>query len=140
MSTETPKSDRSLADLFHGLVADSRSLLRQEVALAKAELLEKAVAYGRCLACIAAGALVALLGAVALLVAIIYGLQVALGGIMDRDAAYWLAPVIVGVVIGAIGWLLIQKGLHALRGHELTPRQTTESLKETGRWLKQKLT
>src|SRR5690349_21128673 len=121
---ETQRGDRSLGDLLKELTTESRTLLRQEIALAKVEISEKAGVLGRNLAFIAAGGFVCLLGAAALLWAVIYGLEVVLADVMKDNTAHWLAPVIVGVVIAIIGWMLIQKGLHALRNTDITPRQT----------------
>lgn len=137
---ETQKSDRSLGDLLKELTTESRTLLRQEIALAKVEIGEKVSVLGRNVALIAAGGVAALLGAVALLVAAIYGVQVLLGHFMDDDLAYWLAPVLIGLAVAGLGWMLIQKGIQALKLTDMAPRQTQESLKETGQWMKEKLT
>src|SRR5688500_13231286 len=46
-ATTSPPRDRSIADLLKELRDESPMLLRQEVALAKTEMAEKATAYGK---------------------------------------------------------------------------------------------
>ena len=52
----------------------------------------------------------------------------------------WLAALIVGVVVGAIGYVLVQKGLAALKREDLAPRQTIDTLKEDIAWAKDQTT
>jgi hypothetical protein len=51
----------------------------------------------------------------------------------------WGAALIVGAVIGGIGWLLIGKAMMALQQADLTPRETVETLKEDATWMKQQI-
>lgn len=91
-------SDRSLKKVVSDLSLDAGLLVRQEIALAKAQLKEQAVQF------IAAGFL-AYLGALALLAALVLGV-IALG------VAAWLAALAVGalVLLGAV--LLVQRARH----------------------------
>src|SRR5687767_11341854 len=66
-STASPPRDRSIADLLKELRDESSNLLRQEVALAKTEMAEKAADYGKNAASIATGGAVAYAGALLLL-------------------------------------------------------------------------
>lgn len=136
---ESLKDDRSLGQLLKELTHESSTLLRQEVDLAKTEMSEKASRVGANLGSLAVGGGVALLGALALLAFAIYGLQALLRQFMDPDVAVWLAPLIIGVVLAAVGYSLIKKALETLKRESITPQRTTQSLQENKEWLKEKI-
>lgn len=133
------RDDRGILDLLKELSTEGQTLVRQEVALAKAELAEKAVNVGKDLAFIAAGAFVALAGGLALLYALILGLTVLLAGPLDDETARWLAPLIVGVLIVVAAGALIWTGYSSLKRRDLVPRKTTETIQETKEWMKEKI-
>jgi len=56
--------------------------------------------------------------------------------IVGRFIPMWLSALIVGIVVVGIGYLLIQRGLDAIKRANLTPRQTIETLKEDTEWAK----
>jgi hypothetical protein len=45
----------------------------------------------------------------------------------------------VGGIIAVIGYLLVQRGISALKQQDLSPRQTIESLKEDTQWAKEQV-
>jgi xanthine/uracil permease len=139
--TTTPqtKEERSLGQLLKDLSTETVSLLRQEVDLAKTEMGEKASRVGSNVGALAVGGAVAFAGALALLAALISGLTSLLDNFMSPDVAVWLAPLIVGVVLAAIGYSMIKKALDTLKRESLAPRKTTESLQENKEWLKSKI-
>jgi xanthine/uracil permease len=139
MINDRPKDDRSLGQLLKELTHETSTLLKQEVNLAKTEMSEKASRVGANLGSLAVGGGVALLGALALLAFAIYGLQALLRQFMDPDIAVWLAPLIIGVVLAAIGYSLIKKALETLKRESITPQRTTQSLQENKEWLKEKI-
>jgi hypothetical protein len=49
----------------------------------------------------------------------------------------WLSALIVGLVVVGIGYLLIQRGLTALKQIDPTPRQTIQTLQEDKEWVKE---
>jgi len=49
----------------------------------------------------------------------------------------WLSALIVGVVVAAVGYALIQKGRDTLKRDNLAPKQAIETLKEDAEWAKQ---
>jgi len=124
--------ERSLGDLFGDLARDMGTLVRQEVTLARTELTEKATQVGKDVAMLAAGGLVAYAG----LLAIIAGVIVF---IADRGVPLWVSALIVGAIIALIGYLLVQRGISALKRQDLTPHQTIESLKEDTQWAKEQV-
>lgn len=129
--------DRSLGSLLRELSSESGTLVRQEVALAKAELAEKAGVMGRNLAAVVAGAVVATAGAMVLL----FGLAFSLYFVLWRAAGLspWLAGILAfpvfGAVIALVGYALIRKGLNKLKATSPVPEQTVQSLKEDKQWL-----
>jgi xanthine/uracil permease len=134
-----PKEDRSIGQLLKELTHESSTLLKQEVNLAKTEMSEKASRVGTNLGAVAVGGAVALLGAIALLLAAVYGLTSILNKLMPLGVAVWLAPLIIGAVLAAVGYSLIKKALETLKQESLTPEKTTQSLQENKVWLKQKI-
>jgi hypothetical protein len=60
---------------------------------------------------------------------------------MDPEIAIWLVPLLLGLVLAAIGAALIMKGVRTLREHlNLVPEKTKQTLKEDREWLRQKVT
>ena len=125
--------DRSLGELFGDLVRDMGILVRQEVSLATTELTYKATRVGREVALLAVGGLVAYAGLLAIVAAIIIVLATA-------GLPWWLAALIVGLIVAAIGAVLVQRGVAALKRVDLAPRQTVETLKEDTQWAKEQIT
>jgi xanthine/uracil permease len=133
------REERSIGQLLKELRDETTTLLRQEVDLAKTEMSEKALRTGRNLGSLAMGGGVAFLGALALLAAVIYGLTSVFNQFMSVGVAVWLAPLIVGLVLAAIGYSLVQKALATLRQESLTPQTTTQTLQENKEWLKARM-
>jgi hypothetical protein len=123
---------RSLGELFGELASETSTLVRQEIGLAKTELTRNATRAGRDIGMIVVGGAVAYAGLLALLAAAIAGLA-ALG------LPWWAAALLVGLVVGIIGYVLIQRGRDALAREDLAPRQTIETLKEGAAWAKEQV-
>ena len=124
--------ERSLGDLFGDLARDMGTLVSQEVSLARTELTEKATQVGKDVAMLAVGGLVAYAGLLAIIASVIVL-------IADRGVPLWGAALIVGGIVALIGYLLVQRGISALKRQDLTPRQTLESLKEDTQWAKEQV-
>lgn len=133
------REERSIGQLLKELRDETTTLLRQEVDLAKTEMAEKASRTGRNLGALAVGGGVAFLGALALLAAVIYGLTSLLNQFMSVGVAIWLAPLLVGLVLAAIGYSMLQKALATLKQESLTPQRTTQTLQENKEWLKARM-
>jgi len=131
MMAQKRKEDLSLGELFGELAAEMSTLFRKEVQLAQTELSDKAARVGKNVGFLAAGGAVAYAGALAIIAAVI----LFLGDYMPM----WLSALIVGVVVAVIGYLLVQKGLDALKHTDFVPRQTVESLKEDQAWAKEQV-
>jgi uncharacterized membrane protein YqjE len=126
------REDASLGELFADLARETTTLARQEVQLAKAELSQSAAEIGRSAASMLVGGAVAYAGFLALLAAVIVGLG-------QAGIAWWLAALIVGVVVVAIGAILIQRARATLQAASLFPKTTIETLKEDREWVKEQM-
>jgi Putative Actinobacterial Holin-X, holin superfamily III len=124
--------DRSLGELFSELTQETSTLVRQEVALAKTELSQKATRIGKDMGFLAAGGAIAYAGLLAIIAAIILGL-------IQLGVTWWLAAAIVGIVVAAIGGFLVFRGLDELKQTNPAPTQTLQSLKEDAQWTKDQI-
>jgi uncharacterized membrane protein YqjE len=120
---------QSLGELVKQLTEQTTRLVRNEVRLARAEMTEKAQAYGRAGAMLAAAAGVGLLTGFALTMFLIYLLRLAL--------PLWAAALIVTVLYGVVALALFMTGKRKLdEAKSPVPEQTVESVKEDVQWLK----
>lgn len=124
--------ERSIGELMGALSQDLTLLLRQEVALAKAEVGQKATVAGKNAGKIVAGGLLAYVGALALTAALIAGLA-ALG------VAVWLSALIVGILYAGIGFVILNSGLSGLREVNPAPERTARTLRDDVHWAKEQL-
>jgi hypothetical protein len=136
--TQVTKEERSLGDLFSELATETSTLVRQEVALAQVELTQKATRAGKQVGFLVVGGAVGYAGLLVILAAVIIGLTQLIaslsGWTLITSAA--LAAVLVGVIIGAVSYVLVTGALTALKNTDLAPRQTIESVKEDAQWIK----
>ena len=127
------RDERSLGDLFSDLSRETTTLVRQEVQLAKAELTQSATEAARGIGMLVAGGAVAYAGLFFLLLAIVFGL-------IEAGWDAWLSALIVGLVVVAIGAVLVLRARESLKPANLAPRRTVETLKEDQEWAKERIT
>ncbi|HWE63835.1 MAG TPA: phage holin family protein [Chloroflexota bacterium] len=125
------KDERSLGELFADLSRETTTLVRQEIDLARAEIGSKATRIGKDAGLLIAGGLVAYAGLLALIATAIIALSYAL--------PWWLAALLVGVVVTGAGYILVQRGIAALKQVNLAPQQTITTLKEDAQWAKEQV-
>jgi Putative Actinobacterial Holin-X, holin superfamily III len=130
-STARERSERSVAGLLSDLAGETGMLVRQEIALFKTELREKLGMLGQGAGALAAGGLVAFSGWLVLLAAAVLGLS--------NLVAPWLAALIVGVVVLALGAGLLFFGKSRLDPDTLVPRRTLNSLREDEAWIREQV-
>jgi hypothetical protein len=123
------KENLSLGELFAELSRESTTLVRQEIALAKTEMIQKASRVGKDIGFLLVGGAVVYAGFLAIMAAVI----LLLGALIP----WWLAALLVGVIVAGIGYGLVQKGRDALTHEDLAPRQTLDELKESAEWAKE---
>ena len=135
MATQTQmqivKEERSLGDLFSELAADTGTLVRQEVALAQAELSGKATRVGKQVGFLAVGGAIGYAAMLAIMAGVIIGLS--------NFIPLWIAALLVGAVVGAVSFFLISSAIERLKNTNLKPEESVESIKEDAQWLKNQL-
>ena len=122
------RDQRSLGTLFAELSTETSTLIRDEVALAKAEMSQKVAGIGMDVGRLVAGGAVAYAGLLALIAALILALGEAL--------PMWLSALLVGIAVAAGGAVLVRSGLARLKERNPLPEQTIQILKEDAAWLK----
>lgn len=131
MNENRSLENKPLGDLFGDLAGEVSNLIRQEVSLAKLEIGQKAKHVGKNIGYLVVGGAVAYAAMLAILAAVAI--------LLSRIMPAWGATLLVGVVVGCVGWLLIGKAKTALQETDVTPQQTVETLKEDAAWVKQQI-
>lgn len=124
---EDPR-DLPLDELLKRLAKETGTLVRQEIALARAEMRDKAKAGGAGAAMVGGGVVVGLMAAGALTAMLILALATAMPA--------WLAALIVTVVFALAAALLVRSGTIAVkRAMPPVPEASMDTAKEDVRWV-----
>lgn len=122
-STTDDLANSSTAQLVERLSTQVSALVRDEIALATAEMKQKGSRIGAGVGISGAGGLLALYGLAAMFAAAVLGLATVL------DA--WLAALVVGVVLLALAGVLTVAGIGQVRsGTPPVPEQAVQSTKQ----------
>ena len=123
----------TIGGLIRGILNDLRTLVKEEIALARVELRDQAVraraaalSFG-----IAAAALV--FGVAFLLVAGAMGIAEVTGW------PVWAGVLIVAGVLSGVGFISLASGRKQLRTFHAVPEQTVTTLKENSEWIAKRL-
>jgi uncharacterized membrane protein YqjE len=122
----------SIGELLRRLSTDTSELVRQEVALAKAEMRRTGTTLARDGARIGVAVGLALVGALALGAFAV----LALGQLLDN---YWLAALIVGLVLLGIAYVVGNAAVADVKRRGLGAPQTAESLREDAVWARREM-
>jgi hypothetical protein len=137
---QTSTGTSTIGSLLSELRTETTTLLRQEVALAKAELAEKAHVAARTSMSVASGGAVAYAGLIVLLIGVGQLLSIGLGAMgLREDVAAWLGPVIVGTIAGAVGLVMLAKAKRTFRHENFGLPETVGSLKDDKEWVQSKI-
>jgi uncharacterized membrane protein YqjE len=120
--------DESLADLLKQLSGETSTLVRQEIALARAELQDQGKRAG-----VGAGMLVGATVGALLTLGTLTAMLVAL---LATAMSTWLAALIVTVVWAAVTGVLALQGRNRLKQATPPVPQTVETVKEDVQWAK----
>jgi len=126
------RDDRSLGDLFAELAHETSTLVRQELRQAGTEMGQRASGVGKDVGLFAVGAVVTHAAFLALVAAIIIGLS-------DLGLPWWLAALIVAIVLAGAGYALIGRARTAIKRADILPRHTMDNLKEDQEWAKEQI-
>ena len=135
----TMGSDRSVPQLLKELSSEGAALMRQEVALAKAEMNEKVSVYQRNLVSILVGGVFLLAALLFAVWAVNTGVTALLAEVVGVEIAVWLSPLLIGLILAVVGWSMISKGQDAIRREGLTPHRTKRTLENDKRWAETKV-
>jgi uncharacterized membrane protein YgdD (TMEM256/DUF423 family) len=108
-------------------------LLRDEAALAKAEISEKAAEVGNGIASLAIGGAVLFAG----LLLILFAAAGAVAQALPEEQAPWLAPLLVGGVVLIVGWLLLSAGRNKIKSESMKPSRIMRSVQRDAEVLKE---
>jgi uncharacterized membrane protein YqjE len=125
--------DTSIGGLIRGILLDIRTLIREEIALARVEIREQA---GRArTAAVAFGVAAATLafGGIFLLIAI----ATAIADLLSWPT--WAGFLVVAIVLSLIGLLALAAGRRTLQTVRAVPGETVATLKENSEWIAKRL-
>ena len=132
MEPQTTRPE-SLGGLIRGILMDVRTLIREEIALARVEIRDQAtraraaaMSFG-----IAVGAL--LIGGTFLLIAIAMGIA----DLLNWPA--WAGFLVVAVLLAIIGSVTLATGRKKLATVHAVPEETVTTLKENSEWIAKRL-
>ena len=131
VETLRPQRGRRVSTLLSDFARETGTLISQEIALFKAELQEKLGRLGQGAGALAAGGMIAFSGWLVLLAAAVLGLS--------RVLPPWLAALIVGLVVLAIGGVLLIFGRSRVKADALVPDRTLNSLREDQAWIREQV-
>jgi uncharacterized membrane protein YqjE len=125
---ETEARERPIGELVKDLSAQTSTLVRQEIELARAELQEKGKVAGKGAGMLGGAATAGLLALGALTAALI--------ALLDKAMATWVAALIVMALWAVIALVLAKAGQRSLQRAAPPAPQTVETVKEDIQWAK----
>src|SRR5262245_46226820 len=131
MATDTahPPEGQTVTGLVSGIVTDAQELVKQQMALLRAELKADFNRFVRAAVLLAAGAAAALPAVVLICFMFVYLLHEPAG------LQFWPSFLIVGGIVAGASAVLIGVGIQRFRSFNPLPDQTVEAFKENVRWM-----
>jgi len=118
--------ERPMAEVFRDIIGNVQEMVRSEVRLARVEIRDEASKTARAGALLAAGAVLAMIAGVFLLVCV--------AQLLDLIMPDWAAALVVALALGIPAAILISKGRDRLKVP--VPEKTIENVKENVEWMK----
>ncbi len=118
--------------LLRGILADTQTLLRQEVALARSEVRQNLKEASQVGAAFAVGAVLATMAGLMMGLALANYISWSFPQI-----PLWGSLLLVGLGLGVAAAALLVHCRREARNLELTPKQTIQSMKENAKWIAQ---
>ena len=123
----------SIGSLLRGILMDVRTLIREEIELARVEIREQAGRARAAAVSFAIAAVALACGGVLLLVALATGIADAL------DWPVWSGFLIVAVLLSLVGIVTLSAGRKQLQQVHAVPAETVSTLKENSEWIAKRL-
>jgi hypothetical protein len=124
-------SEPSLSSSLGGIINDLQVLAKQEIALARRELLDELHKARQAAISLGIGLGVTALGALLLVLMLVFLLNWAVAAI-----PLWGAFGIVGILLLALGGMLLLHAKNKAEDIHVVPEQTAETMKENLQWIK----
>lgn len=125
---ETDLREQPIGDLLKQLSEETSTLVKQELALARAELEQQGKRAGKGAGMLGGAGVAGLLTLGALTATLI--------GVLDTAMAFWLAALIMTAVWAAVAGVLALQGKNKIQQATPPAPQTVETVKEDVRWAK----
>ncbi len=126
-----PLSGRSPLEIIRDIANNIQAIVRAEIELARAEVMEKVRHAGKAGILIAAGAVVGLYGAAFLLVCVYNALSL--------GTPPWLSALVIGVVLVVTAAVLYAAGRRKFQQLNPVPSRTVDSVREDVAWLRDRM-
>jgi hypothetical protein len=128
-----PPPERSLGELLSELSQETTTLISKEIQLAKTEMTQTATEVGKNVGFLTAGGAVAYAG----FLFILAGIALLIGQALAPNV--WLGPLLVGLIVAAIGGFLAWKGYNDLKEVNPVPEKTIQSVQETKEHIQERI-
>jgi uncharacterized membrane protein len=123
----------SITALVKSILHDVRSLIEEEIALARLEIREQTTRAKAAAVSLGIAAVALMFGGIFLLVAAAIGIA----DVLDWPA--WTGFLIVAALMSLIGAVTLVTGRRKLSAVQLTPERTISTLKENAEWISKRL-
>jgi hypothetical protein len=130
-SFRSGQSERSIGELFSALSSETRSLVRDEIRLAQAELKANTAGIGANAGKIGLGGTLLHVSLLTFTAAVVM--------LLGTFVPLWVAGLIVSVLYAIIGFSMLNGGLRGLKKVSLMPKETIRTLQEDAQWAKQQI-
>jgi sulfite exporter TauE/SafE len=130
MATQV-KDDRSLGELFAELSAETSTLMRKEIELARHELTRSVTVVARNSALIAAGGVIAYAGAIVALIGIAWAL-------VDAGLPRWVGFVLIGAAVILLGIGVALWARQSMNKVSILPERTVGTIRDDVEWAKER--
>lgn len=124
-------SNRSTPDVLRAIAADTGTLVRKELELARQELTEAMTVKAKGAAALAAGGVIALIG--------IAFLGVTIGQALYLVVVPWLAWLLTGVAFLLLGGVVALVGRRVVMSRSVVPGETVRTVQEDVTWARTQL-
>ncbi len=123
----------SIGSLLRGILMDLRTLIREEIALARVELREQAGRARAAAISFAIAAVALMFGGTFLLIA----LATAIADVFDWPV--WAGFLAVAVLLSLVGFITLASGRKKLATVSAVPEETISTVKENSEWIAKRL-
>ena len=133
MATSYPNQSESIPGLIRGILDDLRTLIREEIALARVEMREQLGRAKTAATSFAIAAAALATGGLFVLVAIALGIA----DLLNWPA--WGGFALVAVVMAAGGMVALSAGRKQIREFHAVPEETVNTVKENSAWIAKRM-